>query len=55
MMVHMRKQVNDKARGNIKNRIRKSEAVSSSTLTEPMAYRTVENRGMDVLQHVNST
>jgi hypothetical protein len=42
MMVHIRKQVNDKARGKIKKRIKKSEAVSSSTLTEPIAYRTAK-------------
>lgn len=42
MIVHIRKQVSDKARGKIKKRIKKSEAVSSSTLTEPIAYRTAK-------------
>lgn len=42
MIVHIRKQVNDKARGKIKKRIKNSEAVSSSTLTEPIAYKTAE-------------
>lgn len=39
-IVHIKKHVKDRAKGKMRKRTRKSEAVSSSTRTDPIAYKT---------------